>query len=292
MHSNNRHLDSYNFDALTESYPELAPFVIINEHKNETIDFSDSDAVFHLNKALLKRHYSIKDWSIPPHYLCPPIPGRADYIHHLADLLTDVGITKNIRGLDIGVGANCIYPILGSRIYRWNMVGTDSDAAAIASALKNVQASEGLKDSIEIRFQETNANIFEGVIAEGEYFHFSMCNPPFHASEEEATKGTLRKLRNLKQKDGSYQTKKEISLNFGGQANELWCNGGEALFIKRMVKQSVQFKDQVGWFTSLVSKKENLNKIYKQLDKLKATHKTIKMQQGNKDSRFVAWTFL
>ena len=291
MHPNNLHLAAYNFDALVVSHPELAPFVINNNHGTETIDFSNSEAVLHLNKALLIRHYKIKDWSIPQYYLCPPIPGRADYIHHLADLLNESDIKKKIKGLDVGTGANCIYPILGARIYNWNMVGVDSDAAAIASAKKNVIASEGLAEKIEVRFQTTNANIFEGVIAEGEYFDFSMCNPPFHTSEEEATKATLRKLRNLDQKDQPYQTKKEITLNFGGQANELWCNGGEALFIKRMIKQSTSFKTQVGWFTTLVSKKENLKKIYKQLDKLKATHKTIKMDQGNKKSRFIAWTF-
>ena len=111
-----------------------------------------------------------------------------------------------------------------------------------------------------------------------------MCNPPFHSSEAEATKGTMRKLKNLK-KEG------KTELNFGGQANELWCNGGEALFIKRLIKQSVAFKSQVGWFTTLVSKKENLLKIFKQLDKLKATHRTFNMFQGNKKSRIVAWNF-
>jgi 23S rRNA (adenine1618-N6)-methyltransferase len=55
--------------------------------------------------------------------------------------------------------------------------------------------------------------------------------------------------------------------------------------------QSVDFKTQVEWFTCLVSKKENLRKIYKQLNKLNATYKTIQMNQGNKQSRFVAWKF-
>jgi 23S rRNA (adenine1618-N6)-methyltransferase len=291
LHPNNLHTNPYNFDTLCKRHPELTEYVFTNDHSTETIDFANSDAVFHLNKAILKHHYKITDWNIPKYYLCPPVPGRADYIHYIADLLSEHGITKKIKGLDVGVGANAIYPILATRIYHWNMVGADSDTAAVASAKTNISASEGLIDTIEIRYQDTNANIFEGIISENEYFHFSMCNPPFHASEEEATKGTLRKLRNLQQEEQPYQTKKEITLNFGGQANELWCNGGEALFIKRMIKQSFDFKTQVGWFTTLVSKKENLNKIYKQLDKLKARHKTIKMEQGNKQSRFVAWTF-
>jgi len=250
-----------------------------------------SEAVLQLNKALLKHYYQVSNWEIPTHYLCPPIPGRADYIHYISDLLAEDNITENCKGLDIGVGANCIYPILGSQIYNWKMVGTDIDENAIVSAKKNASVSEILKNNIEIRHQNNNANIFEGVIKEGEYFHFTMCNPPFHTSEEEASKGTLRKLRNLEDKNKPYQTKKEIVLNFGGQANELWCNGGEALFIKRMIKQSVKFKSQVGWFTCLVSKKENLQKIKKQLDKLKVTHRTIPMSQGNKKSRFIAWKF-
>ncbi len=164
------------------------------------------------------------------------------------------------------------------------MVGCDISLDAVEAANHNVSLTESLKKNIEIRHQNNNANIFEGIIKEGEHFDFTMCNPPFHASEAEATKGTMRKLKNLK-KEG------HTGLNFGGQANELWCNGGEALFIKRMIKQSVPFKSQVGWFTTLVSKKENLPKIYKLLDKLKANHKTAIMSQGNKQSRFVAWTF-
>jgi 23S rRNA (adenine1618-N6)-methyltransferase len=164
------------------------------------------------------------------------------------------------------------------------MVGADINEVAIISATKNINATPDLKETIDIRHQIDNANIFKGVIKEDEYYQFTMCNPPFHASEKEANIGTKRKLQNLGLPTNS-------KLNFGGQANELWCNGGEALFIKRMIKQSVDFKTQVEWFTCLVSKKENLRKIYKQLNKLNATYKTIQMNQGNKQSRFVAWKF-
>lgn len=291
MHPNNIHAAPYHFPALIKAHPPLKEFVHTGKSGQDTVNFAEASAVLHLNKALLKHHYGLIDWNIPPHYLCPPVPGRADYIHHLNDLLTDAEKQKGIKGLDIGVGANCIYPILGSRIYQWKMVGADTDTTAVASAKANVKASEVLKDTIEIRYQPVKANIFEGVIQNNEYFNVSMCNPPFHPSEEEAVKGTLRKLRNLGD-TAPQQTKKEIMLNFGGQANELWCNGGEALFIKRMIKQSVPFKTQVGWFTTLVSKKEHLPPIYKQLDKLKAKHTTIAMEQGNKQSRIVAWWFL
>jgi 23S rRNA (adenine1618-N6)-methyltransferase len=43
----------------------------------------------------------------------PSIPGRADYIHYIADLLAESnnGIIPRSwdQGLDIGIGANCIY---------------------------------------------------------------------------------------------------------------------------------------------------------------------------------------
>lgn len=284
MHPNNIHNSPYDFDALSTTHPDLAVHVFINQHGTKSIDFADTSAVLHLNKAILKHHYQLTDWNIPEHYLCPPIPGRADYIHHIADILKEDGVQTGIHGLDIGVGANCVYPILGTQIYGWYMVGADIDVVAVTSAKANVKANSVLQNKIEIRHQKDNAQIFEGIIAPGEYYHFTMCNPPFHASKEIAAKGTLRKLKNL-------QDSETLELNFGGQANELWCNGGEALFIKRMIKQSVAFKTQVGWFTSLVSKKENMPKLYKQLDKLKAVHTTIKMTQGNKKSRCIAWRF-
>lgn len=284
MHPKNSHQQSYQFDELIKSHQQLAKYVFINAYQDKTIDFSNSEAVLHLNKALLIHHYRLKDWNIPDGYLCPPIPGRADYIHHISDLLAEDNITTNIQGLDIGVGANCIYPILGNRIYNWKMVGADINKIAVQSAKDNINATPDLKKHIDIRHQNDPGNIFKGIINDGEYYQFTMCNPPFHNSKEEALKGTLRKLKNI----GLEQS---YDLNFGGQSNELWCNGGEALFIKRMIKQSVNFKNQVSWFTCLVSRKDNLTKIYKQLNKLKATHKTAVMTQGNKQSRFIAWKF-
>lgn len=284
MHSKNKHNSTYQFDKLIESHNPLSKYVFVNGYNMQTIDFSNQSAVLELNKAILKHHYNLTDWSIPEGYLCPPIPGRADYIHYISDLLFEDKLSTNIKGLDIGVGANCIYPILANRIYNWKMVGADINKTAVISAQKNIEATLGLADNIEIRHQKDNANIFKGIIKKDEHYQFTMCNPPFHSSEKEAQKGTLRKLKNIGQ-----DTK--LTLNFGGQSNELWCNGGEALFIKRMIKQSVEFKHQVVWFTCLVSKKDNLPKLYKQLSKLKATYKTIEMTQGQKQSRFIAWKF-
>ena len=280
LHSKNLHNSPYNFKELVKTHTALADFVSTNEYGIETINFADNQSVLHLNKALLKHHYKLNDWNIPDGYLCPPIPGRADYLHYIFDLLEIESGYQQVKGLDIGVGANCIYPILASQLFNWKMVGTDIDVIAINSAIRNIETTKRLKDNIEIRHQKPNANLFKGIIKENEYFDFTMCNPPFHSSEKEASLGTFRKIKNL-----------NFNLNFGGQANELWCNGGEALFIKRIIKQSEDFKTQVGWFTCLVAKSEHLKATYKLLDKAGACYKTIAMEQGHKKSRFIAWKF-
>ncbi|MNL35938.1 Ribosomal RNA large subunit methyltransferase F [compost metagenome] len=115
-----------------------------------------------------------------------------------------------------------------------------------------------------------------------------MCNPPFHASAEEAQSGTKRKLQNLGKSKG-----KETVLNFGGQHSELWYDGGEVTFIRNMINESADIAGQCLWFSSLVSKSSNLGFIYKALEKVKPVAvRTIEMAQGQKISRFVAWSFL
>jgi len=282
LHSQNIHKNPYDLDALTGSHKPLSAFVFTNKFGTKTINFSDPQAVLHLNKALLKHHYGLLEWGIPENYLCPPIPGRADYIHHLNDLISkDERIKEEVKGLDIGMGANCIYPILGAKIYNWKMTGADIDLPAVYSATKILKSNPGLENFVNIRHQKDRSNIFKGIVKEGECYNFSMCNPPFYESQEAARKSNLQKRENI----GS----SSFPLNFGGQANELWCNGGEALFVKRMIKESVHFKTQIGWFTSLISQKQNLPKLIKQLTKLNASHQVKDMETGNKKTRLLAW---
>ncbi|RPA69080.1 23S rRNA (adenine(1618)-N(6))-methyltransferase RlmF [Cyclobacteriaceae bacterium YHN15] len=290
LHPRNLHRERYDFELLTESLPELKAFVITNKFGDTSIDFFDPKAVISLNKALLKQYYNIDWWSIPENYLCPPIPGRADYIHYAADLIAaNPGqIPQQVKCLDIGVGANCIYPIIGHQVYEWTFVGSDIDLKAIAAAQKIVANNPSLKEHISLRHQSNPKNIFAGIILEGEFFDLSICNPPFHASSKEAWASSIRKLSNLKGKKV-----KEVTLNFGGQSNELWCDGGELKFLTNMIFESRRFGRQCRWFTSLVSKEANLPELYKILDKVHVKSiKTIEMSQGNKISRILAWSFL
>nr|WP_298171937.1 23S rRNA (adenine(1618)-N(6))-methyltransferase RlmF [uncultured Pseudomonas sp.] len=295
LHPRNRHRGSYDFPALIKASPELAAFVIINPYGKESIDFANPAAVKVFNRALLKQFYGIEHWDIPADYLCPPIPGRADYLHYLADLLASgnggqIPRGAQVRALDIGVGANCIYPLLGNREYGWKFLGADIAASAIASAKAIVQSNPGLSGAIELRQQADPAHIFQGLLHADERFDLTLCNPPFHASAEEAASGSKRKWRNL----GKLDPKRKLPvLNFGGQAAELWCQGGEAAFVARLIKESAEVGRQVLWFSSLISKVGNLPGVYSALKKAGALDvRTLEMAQGQKQSRFVAWTFL
>jgi 23S rRNA (adenine1618-N6)-methyltransferase len=293
LHPRSRHRERYDFNQLIASCPELKPFVKLNEYGDESVDFFDPKAVKTLNKALLAHFYGIKHWDIPQHYLTPPIPGRADYIHYAADLLAasnngKIPIGNKIKCLDVGVGASCIYPIIGNREYGWAFIGADIDPVSIASSNQIVVTNPSLKGNVELRLQRNPKNSFRGIIKKDEFIDLTLCNPPFHTSLAEAQAGTMRKLKNLQQKSVAKPT-----LNFGGQKAELWCEGGERKFVERMILESRQFSTSCFWFTTLVSKEANLKPILYTLKEAGAIEvKTIPMGQGNKISRIVAWTFL
>lgn len=300
MHPRNKHLGNYDFDELVVALPELKKYVKLNNFKQKTIDFLDPKAVLVFNKALLKKEYGIEYWDIPQDFLCPPIPGRADYIHHLADLMAQKNTAKipsgenliphgnKIKILDVGVGANCIYPIIGVVDYGWSFVGVDINATSLKSAEKIVLQNPVLKENVELRIQSLPKNIFKGIIWENDIFDATLCNPPFHVSKEDAAKGSIKKMENLQGKKSD-----KLVLNFGGQHNELWYEGGEMHFVKNMIIQSKTYAQNCFWFTTLISKESSLPSVYQMLKKAGVSeHRTIKMAQGNKQSRLVAWTFL
>lgn len=292
LHVRNLHQGRYDFVSLCRVLPVLSEYVFINQYGNQTIDFSNAKAVLALNQALLKKFYGVNFWQLPEGYLCPPIPGRADYIHALADLLAtdngDIPTGKKVKVLDIGMGANCIYPIIGSQSYGWSFVGVDIDPLAVKMAGLIVKSNKNLKPFIQLRLQKDAKSIFNNIIKENDKFALTMCNPPFHASMQQALAGSRRKITNL----NKGKIPEKVSLNFAGQENELCCVGGEIAFLKQMASESISFSKQVTWFSSLVSKSENVSIIKKRLTQLGVKQiNVVKMAQGQKISRFVAWTF-
>ena len=245
MHPKNKHIEKYKLDELSTIYPLLGEFTFTNKYQTKTIDFANPKAVKALNTALLKKHYHINFWNFPDKNLCPPIPSRADYIHHLADLIKNSN--EQINVLDIGTGATCIYPLIGNSVYNWDFVGTDINSESIDNAQKIINENN-LNQHIELRLQLDKNNILNGIINTSDKFTFSMCNPPFYKSKEDALQANSRKVKNLK-----LQINKR---NFSGNSNELWYQGGEKAFLHNYIYQSALYKDQFEWFTSLVSKKD------------------------------------
>ncbi|WP_354624678.1 23S rRNA (adenine(1618)-N(6))-methyltransferase RlmF [Psychromonas sp. MME2] len=294
LHPRNLHSQGYDFKKLCTISPALTEFVIRNPDGRDTIDFANSNAVLALNQALLKCFYHVDFWQIPTGYLSPPIPGRADYIHYLADLLAEcnngiVPTGKQIKVLDIGSGANCIYPILGSQLYGWSFRGSDIDSLAVKTANLIVTSNPQLSPFVKLVLQKNKNAIFDGIIKKQDRFALTMCNPPFHASKAEAMASNARKVNNLSKDKKTV----DVSLNFAGQDNELYCDGGEIAFLKEMVRESKNYAEQVVWFTSLVSKSENIAVLKKYLLKMGAIQvRVINMSQGQKISRLIAWSFL
>lgn len=289
LHPRNRHRNRYDFAELTQTTPALSAFLRQGVHGETTIDFACPQSVKTLNQALLASFYRVKTWDIPEGFLCPPVPGRADYIHHLADLLAEDSagvIPSEVSILDIGVGANCIYPLIGQHEYGWRFTGSETDGEALRNAAYILEANPELQRMIRLRRQKDSQQIFTGIIHKNESFDATLCNPPFHDSEQSARQESERKKRNLGQKA-------QGSLNFGGRQQELWCEGGEVAFVSRMINESRAFGSQVRWFTSLVSKGEHLPALYRVMQEAGVV-KVVKkeMAQGQKQSRFIAWSFL
>jgi 23S rRNA (adenine1618-N6)-methyltransferase len=293
LHPRNKNRERYDLVALINTTPELKNHITFNTHGTESVDFSNPGAVKLLNTALLKHYYGITHWIFPDENLCPPIPGRADYLHYLADLLAEnnfgtIPTGDKITGLDIGMGASCIYPILGVTEYGWKFIGSDINPTSIASAQQIVNSNALLTGKIECRLQKNSKDIFQGILTKEDKIECTVCNPPFHASAEDAQQGSLRKIRNL-----SGKKVKTPELNFAGISNELIYEGGEYKFIQTMIRESEEFSKNCFWFSTLVSKQANLKRIYTLLENTEANQiKTIPMGTGNKSSRIVAWTFL
>ncbi|NJC25265.1 23S rRNA (adenine(1618)-N(6))-methyltransferase RlmF [Neolewinella antarctica] len=297
MHPKNRYHADHDFPALARVVPELTAHFITTPDGRISLDFPHPDAVLQLNRALLLRDYQLKFWNLPPGSLCPGVPGRLDYVHVIADLLKiwarppvpgkNSGEQKKpaaITGLDIGTGASLIYPILGSHEYGWHFVGTDVEDQSLKVARALVDFNPRLADKITLRKQADGAKIFSGVIRGDDRFAFSTCNPPFYANADEAKQASEKKWAKL-----GNDTK--TGYNFGGRANELWTPGGEPAFLRRMIKESKEFAQQVGWFTTLVSQKSYLRAAKELLGRAGATVKIIPIGQGGKIRRVLAWHY-
>jgi len=328
-HPRNAFQGTYDMDRLVAAYPTLGPHVVLGPTGRPTVKFADPAAVRALNTALLVADYGVNpDYAdlVPPHALVPPVPGRADYVHHMADALQkslaggddddDALVPKGsvITGMDIGTGASCIYPTIATSVYGWKMIASDINHASVTSAREIVKAN-GHSDLIDVRHQEvSDKSIFDGILRSGESIDFTMCNPPFYPSREAFQAESARKVRGLSKgkvtpqevdptKSCQLEGERASSNNFGGTDSELWCEGGEVAFVKRIISESKQYWNRCLWFTSLVSRHKNLKKIENGLFSMgkqsnKGNNKQVQVVQrvamgaGVKSSTILMWSFL
>jgi len=161
-------------------------------------------------------------------------------------------------------------------------VATDIDFKSLDTA-QDIIHDNNLGSKIELRQQPDENNILKGILKHEDSFHAVMCNPPFFKSAEEAQGANKRKNKNL----GNNTVR-----NFSGNNNELWYVGGEKAFLHNYLYESSLFKEKSKWFTSLVSKKENIVSLQKSSAKLGVIEfKVIPMSQGNKVTRIACWRF-
>jgi len=190
VHPKNPFNHDYNFETLIAEYPPLKPFVFENEHGNYTIKFADHEAVKALNAALLKAHYGITHWYIPENNLCPPIPGRLDYLLHVADLLPE----KEIYLLDIGTGANLIYPILATRHFNWKCTASEVNLDSLHNAQEIITKNESLKN-IDLRHQQFKTHILEQIIRPPDFLMWQCAIRPFLKTGPMPNRATVGNLK-------------------------------------------------------------------------------------------------
>ncbi|MGY6647375.1 23S rRNA (adenine(1618)-N(6))-methyltransferase RlmF [Wenyingzhuangia sp. IMCC45574] len=283
IHSRNRNKDRYDLKALTDLNPDLLNAVKPNIKGEDTIDFTNPTAVKSLNKTLLHFYYGIENWDFSDDNICPSIPNRADYIHYMADVLMSSNFGtlpagEKITCYNLGIGAACIYPIIGVTDYDWNFIGSDIDENSIRSAQSIVSKNPSLKGKIDCRLQNNSKDFFYGILTKDEKIDISICNPPLYTSEEEAKNHLFKK--------GKAPKETKVS-------NELIYEGGEIVFLQRYVKESKKFAKNCFWFSILVNKPSNQKGMVSYLKELGATDtKVIPIGPGNKSSQIITWTFL
>ena len=269
-----------NFEELSNQFHEFKQYVYKTKSGNYSINWNDAKAVLTLNKCLLKKDFNVDYYDVPSNFLIPTIPSRLNYLLFLKKLLMifDLENTEQITVIDIGTGANIIYPLLGCSKYHWNFIASDTNTEAIENAKKIIK-NNNLENQIIIKHQNDPMKIFEGIIDANEYnerdFVFSMCNPPFYDSETEL------KFEN---------NKKDNEFNF----SEVYYKGGEFQFIMNIIQESEIFKKNIFIFTSLMGKKttfKKIKRIFTQNTEKFPFFKHETLIQGNNVRWVVAWSY-
>ena len=187
---------------------------------------------------------------------------------------------REVLGLDVGVGASAIYPLLACATRpSWRMVGTDVDAISLEFAGGNV-GGNGLGKKVRLALSTTEAKLIPLEMLGLEGLDFVMTNPPFYSSQAEML--------------ASYGNKTAPpSAICTGSENEMICPGGDVGFVSRLLDESLQLQDRVQWYTAMLGKLSSLQQIVAKLKERRINNFAVTcLQAGHKTKRWaVAWSF-
>ncbi|XP_007177525.1 RNA N6-adenosine-methyltransferase METTL16 isoform X2 [Balaenoptera acutorostrata] len=256
MHARNRYKDKPpDFAYLASKYPDFQQHVQINLNGRVSLNFKDPEAVRALTCTLLREDFGLSI-DIPLERLIPTVPLRLNYIHWVEDLIGHQDSDKSTlrRGIDIGTGASCIYPLLGTTLNGWYFLATEVDDMCFNYAKKNVEQNN-LSDLIKVVKVPQKTLLMDALKEESEIIYdFCMCNPPFFANQLEA-KGV--NSRNPRRPPPS-------SVNTGG-ITEIMAEGGELEFVKRIIHDSLQLQKRLRWYSCMLGKKCSLAPLKEEL---------------------------
>ncbi|KAL7848844.1 hypothetical protein SRHO_G00204670 [Serrasalmus rhombeus] len=253
MHPRNRYKDKPpDFAYLASKYPDFQKHVQINLLGRVMLNFKDPEAVRALTCTLLKEDFGLTI-EIPLERLIPTVPLRLNYIHWVEDLTEGQGSSR--RGIDIGTGASCIYPLLGASMNGWFFLATEVDDICYNYAKKNVEQNN-MAGLIKVVKVPQKTLLMDALKEESIVYDFCMCNPPFFANQLEA-KGV--NSRNSRRPPPS-------SVNTGG-VTEIMAEGGELEFVKRIIHDSLQLKRRLRWYSCMLGKKCSLAPLKEELRK-------------------------
>jgi len=271
------------FSILINIFQELKKYIKEKKEKDEinefTFDWSNNNLSLLMTKCILNYYFDIKYYSIPNNFLIPPVPSRLNYLNTINTLLTSYNALNNnnkqnnVIGIDIGTGANLIYPLLGYSLYKWIFICSEINNDAYENA-KTIITNNKLEENIKLIKQKYKNLIFVGIINKEEKYFFTMCNPPYYDYEEE-----------IKKEDKN----RDCQYNF----DEIYYKNGEIGFFDEYFEESICYKKNVFLFTILIGKKTNVQII---LDKI-SNDKNIKfydmkrIQTGNNMRYIIYWSF-
>lgn len=291
MHPRNIYRTRTNFKELAIEFPEFRQHANQDVSGKVTIDFTNPEALRALTTSLLKRDFDL-NVNIPSNHLVPTLPSRLNYIHWLEDILAILPSDCTppgdvIRGIDIGTGVACIYPLLGFTMNKWHFLATEVDEEAFTSASRNVATNQLEGFITVVRPSDTSSPLLNAVNCqpdpEDDTYTFSMCNPPFFADEHEANPVT-------KGRNPSKRTPPR-SCNAANSAESI-TSGGEVEFVSALITDSIQLGSRIGIYSTLLGKKSSLATVKGMLvEKGIKNFVTTEFCQGKTMRWGIAWTF-